>query len=317
MRLILRQRRNVAAVMITGALLLTGCAGSLRPASQDSSGAAAPPDIIELWQGPPPNAKALAASESQVVKDLGWRSIIEVHNVSTPSLTVVQPKAKEGTGPAMLVLPGGAFGILAWDVEGTEVAEFLADRGITTFILKYRVSDPTPEEVQAFIAQMSDPEKAADPTFLIKQLASKREPAVEDALQAMRVVRANASEYGIDPDRVGMMGFSAGAITTFAVLQRADDAARPNIAAPIYGLAFEPEVPPIAPPLFMAVAKDDPIMAGASTDIQKAWQAAGKTSELHIFESGEHGFGIGRPGTDSMRFGGLLEGWLRAQGFVR
>jgi acetyl esterase/lipase len=307
----MRWLKSVHVVVALSAALVTGCVATGAPPSANR------PAVIQLWDGPPPGATALPAAESQIVKDNIWRNIIEVHNVSTPTLTAVYPPPGKANGSAMIVLPGGAFGILAWDVEGTEVAAFLAERGITAFILKYRVNDPTPEDVKAFMALVPDPSKPLDPTTLVNLLRRKSEVAVDDAMQAMRILRANAASYGIDKSRIGMMGFSAGAITTMALLQRADDTTRPNIAAPIYGLALDPAVPSKAPPLFMAVAKDDPIMAGASADIQKAWLAAGKTTELHIFESGEHGFGLGRAGTDSMRFPALLETWLRTQGFVK
>lgn len=303
------KHHSIAAVITAAILSLAACA---------SSSALPPgPDIIPVWEGTLPSARRLPSPESQTVKDLGWRSIIEIHNVSEPAMTVVRPPAGRANGSAMLVLPGGAFSILAWDLEGTEVANFLAERGVTAFILKYSVSDPTPEQIQAFAEKMRDPRNAADPAFFVKQLVSKSEVAVDDALQAMRLVRAWAAQYGIDRNRIGMIGFSAGAITTFGVLQRADDETRPNMAAPIYGLSFEPEAPSKAPPLFMAVAKDDLLMAAASADVQRAWEAAGKVSELYVFESGEHGFGMGRPGTDSMRFGPLLETWLRQQGFLK
>lgn len=298
----------VVAVAAAGVLSLAGCL-----TSPDTTAAQ---EVVALWDGPPPNAKTLAAEESQVVMDHGWRSILEIHNVSIPTMTVVRPPEGQANGSAMLVLPGGAFSILAWDVEGTEVASFLAERGITAFILKYRVNEPTPEQVQAYVESMSDPDNAADPAFFVKALRPKHELAVEDALQAVRLVRAGASRYGVDPDRLGMIGYSAGAATIFTLLQRADDATRPDIAAPIYGFAYDTTAPAKAPPLFMAVARDDAFMAAASADVQEAWQTSGKSSELHIFESGAHGFGMGRPGTESMKIGSLLEDWLREHGFV-
>lgn len=132
----------------------------------------------------------------------------------------------------------------------------------------------------------------------------------------MRLVRENAAHFRLDPKRIGMTSFSAGAITTFGVLQRADDAARPNIAAPIYGFAFETDPPAETSPLFMAVAQDDPVMATASADVQKAWEAGGRSSQLHVFASGGHGFGMGRPGTESTEISGVFEALLRKQGFV-
>lgn len=273
-----------------------------------AAGAAESLEEVRLWQGSAPGGKPLTAPEARVINDKTWRPFLEIHNVSTPTLTVVRPAAGQANGSAMVVLPGGAFGILAWDLEGMEVAQFLASRGITAFVLKYRVSDPTPEEIKAFLA---------DPTHLDKLLRPKRDLAVQDAMQAIRALRADASRYGIDPNRIGMMGFSAGAITALAVLQQADDSTRPNLAASIYGMGFEPDVPLKAPPLFMVVAKDDVMMTTASADIQKAWQAAGKSVELHVLESGGHGFGLGRAGTDSMRFPELLETWLRNLGYIK
>lgn len=313
----MRWIKPIYAALALAVIPAAGCAAAPESGSGNAQLSASGPEVVELWGGLPPGAKPLPAAESQVVKKDGWRPITEIHNVSTPSFTIFRPAAGQANGSAMVVLPGGAFGILAWDVEGTEVAEFLAKRGITAFVLKYRVSDPTAEDVKTFMALMPDPTKPPDAATLAKILRIKAEVAVEDAMQAMRLLRANPAKYGIDPNRIGMMGFSAGAITTLAVLQRADDSTRPNIAAPIYGLAIDSEVPAKTPPLFMAAAKDDPVMATASADIQKAWQAAGRTSELHILESGEHGFGLGRAGTDSMRFPGLLEAWLRAQGFIK
>jgi acetyl esterase/lipase len=314
--ILMRLIKPIYVALALGAIPVAGCVAPQASVSDEQQLSMSGPEVVELWGGLPPGAKPLPAAESQVVNTKGWRPITEIHNVSTPSFTVFRPAKGQANGSAMVVLPGGAFGILAWDVEGTEVAEFLAKRGITAFVLKYRVNDPTPEDLRAFMALMSDPTKPPDAATLGKILRIKAEVAVEDAMQAMRLLRTNPARYGINPNRIGMMGFSAGAITTLAVLQRADDGTRPNIAAPIYGLAIDTEVPAKTPPLFMAVAKDDPVMASASTDIQNAWQAAGKASELHILESGEHGFGLGRADTDSTRFPDLLETWLRAQGFI-
>jgi len=134
-------------------------------------------------------------------------------------------------------------------------------------------------------------------------------------MQAVRFVRGNAQHYGIAPNRVGMMGFSAGGITTLRVLQDAEERARPNVAASIYGLLWDKGVRPKSTPLFIAVARDDQTVTEAES-IHGRWQQAGAPSELHIFTSGEHGFGLGRPGTESMKFPGVFEVWLRRQGFI-
>ncbi len=303
-----RWRRAVMAALVAAALASTGCGHS--GGGDRMTAADVTEETIRLWEGLPPGAKALPRPETRVVNEEHWRTYVEIHNVSNPSMTMIRPADGKANGSAMVVLPGGAFGILAWDLEGTEVGEFLADRGITAFVLKYRVSDASLWGKLKFLFSYSDLSRIGE------LLAPKRDAAVEDAMQAIRILRTNAATYGIDPDRVGMMGFSAGAITTMTVVQRADASARPNIAASIYGMAFEPDVPVEAPPLLMVVAKDDTMMAEASAEIQKAWTAAGKRAELHVLESGGHGFGMGRPGTDSMRFPELLDAWLRSQGFI-
>jgi acetyl esterase/lipase len=201
-------------------------------------------------------------------------------------------------------LPGGAFGVLAWDVEGTEVGEYLAGLGITAFVLKYRVRAPTAK------MWLSLPFRGLEGV-----MAPGREAASLDAMQAVRFVRANAGRFEIDPDRVGMMGFSAGAITLFRVLQDAEPGARPDIVASIYGMMFDEGVRPEATPLFIAVARDDESVQ-QSEAINAYWQRAGAPSELHVFETGGHGFGLGRPGTDSAAFASVFEIWLRAQRFI-
>jgi acetyl esterase/lipase len=134
-------------------------------------------------------------------------------------------------------------------------------------------------------------------------------------MQAMRFVRGNAQRYGIESNRVGMLGFSAGGITTLRVLQDADASARPNIAASLYGLLWDQKVRPGSTPMFIAVAQDDPAAKDAKA-IHTRWQQGGAPSELHIFRSGGHGFGLGRIGTESLKFPALFELWLRKQGFI-
>jgi acetyl esterase/lipase len=157
------------------------------------------------------------------------------------------------------------------------------------------------------------------PTFetLLELQKDTRAEAAADARQAVRYLRDHASEYGIDPTRIGMMGFSAGAMTTMSALHGADDAERPNIAAPIYGAMVESGAPAKAPPIFIAVAADDKTTpASMSTDMFAAWKSAGASVEMHIFETGDHGFGLGRPGTSSMEWPAVFEVWLKARGFI-
>lgn len=254
-----------------------------------------------IWPGKPLGESTVPTKETRTRQDLKWRQITVLKDVTAPAVTIIRPPAGQANGAAMIVLPGGAFGVLAWDVEGTEVGQYLAKRGITAFVLKYRVRTPKLRSVQAIGAQ--------------KWFDSVRTAAAADAMQAVRFVRGNAQRYGIEPNRVGMIGFSAGAITMLRVLQDADASARPNIAASVYGLLFDQKVRPKSTPMFIAVAQDDPSVKHAET-IHARWQQAGAPSELHIFKSGGHGFGLGCAGTESVKFPRLFELWLRKQGFL-
>lgn len=308
---VLHLRAGVLALAIAAsAQALLGCATAQPTPSPPRGGAIAASETLRIWPHTPPNANPPRSPESIAPQDQGWRTIQVVHNVSDPTLTVFRPPVGQASGAAMIVLPGGAFAVLAYDLEGTEVAQFLAAHGVTAFVLKYRVTEPTPELARSFA---QDPR----PEHLIELMTPTRANAAADGLQAVRYLRTNATRLGIDPNRIGMMGFSAGAMTTMRVLHEADDAARPDLAASIYGMMLETGAPAHAPPIFLAAAENDTTLAPqGSVDIFNTWRAAGAKAELHIFETGEHGFGLGRPGTASTAFPELFEAFLRAHGFI-
>ncbi|MFT3727918.1 MAG: alpha/beta hydrolase [Terricaulis sp.] len=298
--------------MAAAGLALAACANAqpLQAAPGASAPAITAAETVRIWPHTPPNANPPRSPESQQPQDQGWRMIQVVHNVSDPTLTVFRPPPGQASGAAMIVLPGGAFAVLAYDLEGTEVAQFLAAHGVTAFVLKYRVTEPTPELQRSFA---QDPR----PAHLIELMTPTRANAAADGEQAVRYLRANAARFGIDPNRIGMMGFSAGAMTTMRVLHDADDGARPNLGASIYGMMLESGAPAHAPPIFLAAASDDTTLAAqGSVDIYNTWRAAGAPAELHIFETGQHGFGLGRPGTASTAWPSLFETFLRAHGFI-
>lgn len=301
--------RTAFVFSAAAALLLGACSTPVNPPTE----AAMPQivnEVIAIWPGTPPGPPPPPLPETQAKQSQGWRDITVIKNVAIPTLTVVRPPPSKANGAAMVILPGGAFAALAWDLEGTEVAEFLAQRGITAFVLKYRVRDGTPEMMKRYMES---------PTFetLLELQQANRADAAADAMQAVRYLREHASDYRLDPAKIGMMGFSAGAMTTMRVLHEADDTERPDLAAPIYGAMIEQGAPPKAPPIFVAVASDDKTTrASMSTDIFAAWQEAGASVEMHIFETGDHGFGLGRPGTSSIAWPALFEAWLTAHGFI-
>lgn len=265
---------------------------------------AAPDDpswpVVPIWGRTPDGNYGVARAETRTVDAGGWRDIVTIRDVFEPTVTVIAPDPMVDTGAAMIVLPGGGFGGLAWDSEGTEVGEYLADQGVTAFVLKYRVQTP--------------PLWRALP-FLVGQVTAGMEPSIAaaaaDATQALHVIRDRAAEFGVDPDRVGMMGFSAGAITMLRVLENTDQADRPDFAASVYGILVDgtARIRPQGTPMFVAAAEPDPTVSDAKT-LESLWSEAGAPVEMQLFESGDHGFGLGRPGTDSERFASLFSNWL-------
>ncbi|WP_417503671.1 alpha/beta hydrolase [Microbacterium sp.] len=263
-------------------------------------------ESIPVWNSRPGGDYGVRAAETRTTDPgVDWRRTTIIRNVFDPSVTVIRPTGGARTGAAVIVLPGGGFGGLAWDAEGAEVGQFLAERGITAFVLKYRVQRP---RLRGMLP------------FLVGRVKAGVEPAIAaaaaDAKQAMRLVRARAREFEIDPGGVGMVGFSAGAMTMLRVLEDADPAVRPDFAVGVYGFLWDGGVRPDGIPLLVAAAEPDTAVADARR-IAALWTEAGTPIDLHIFTSGDHGFGLGRPGTDSARFASVFEEWLTARGYAR
>jgi acetyl esterase/lipase len=225
-----------------------------------------------------------------------------IFNVATPTLTVYLPEKSKATGTGVIIAPGGAFVALAIDLEGNNVARWLQSKGIAAFVLKYRIMEKRQEGI---------------PADLNMDEAGKY--GIADGIQAIRVVRQHAAEWGISPDRVGFMGFSAGAMVASAVLLQQDAAARPNFAAPIYGAPFGvmPGIPAKLPPIFLAWAQDDALALEAVTKFYDSLKSAGHKPEAHIFSAGGHGFGMRKQGTSSDHWIDEFYYWLEAQGFTK
>jgi acetyl esterase/lipase len=223
-----------------------------------------------------------------------------LHNVSQPSLTPVLPAPGKANGQAVIVAPGGGFLVLSWENEGMAVARRLADAGVTAFVLKYRLG-PTPTEPAAFtkffggkmaeLSAMAARGGPLPPPFPTEGLAAA------DAAEAVKLVRRRAAEWQVDPHRVGFVGFSAGAFTASSIAT-GDPAGRPDFVGIIYGALRNP-VPKDAPPAFIATAADDPLVKAYASPMFQAWKAAGRPAELHIYERGGHGFGMGHQGSTS------------------
>ena len=280
--------------------------------------------VIPIWDGVAPGSETWKQTEV-VYKDGGGRTMIR--NVVKPTLTAYLPDKNKATGTAIVICPGGGFHFHSWDSEGVEVAKWLRDRGVAAFVLKYRLLDTgaTQEEFQKHLdvlfgrrASVADPTDAA--ALQKEQAERKAIPmlAAADGRQAMKIVRQRAAEWGVSADRIGIMGFSAGAAVVMGVVMDHSAESRPNFAAPIYGGSTGgAPVPADAPPLFILVAGDDVPNAIGSAKLYSEWRSADKPAELHIYSKGGHGFGMNKRGlpVDSWieRFGD----WLGAQGLLK
>jgi acetyl esterase/lipase len=237
-----------------------------------------------------------------------------VRNVTQPSLTAFLPPPARATGTAVIVCPGGAYHFLSIENEGTQVAAWLTARGVAAFVLRYRLV-PTAVDDEGFVRQvqenLSRPER-------MRALAQQIAPlAIMDGQQAVRVVRERASAWGLAPERIGIMGFSAGGVVTTGAALRYDAASRPSFAAPIYAAPWEDRVVPSdAPPVFIAAATDDPFATQVSVPLYTAWVTAGRPAELHLYARGGHGFGTRRQGVPADQWIASFGAWLQDQGFL-
>lgn len=237
-----------------------------------------------------------------------------VRNVSQPTITPFLPTPTKATGAAVVVMPGGGFTLVAMQSEGWAVARWLADHGIAAFVVKYRIKR-TPDEEKLVLGSLARDMGGlmTDPEGTMAPLAP---PAVADALQALSVVRAGAAKWKIDPKRVGMIGFSAGAMATRLAALSADATKRPAYFGYIYGPMGAVTVPTDAPPMFAALALDDPLMGKQGFGVVESWRKASRPVELHAYERGDHGFGTGKPGTTTTLMLPEFLAWLQGRGIV-
>lgn len=235
-------------------------------------------------------------------------------NISRATITPVLPKAGIATGAAILILPGGAFAMLSMDNEGWPVAEWFADHGIAAFVVKYRLH-PTPAGQADFDAEMTAQYKAVLAGGQIPDILVPPQ-SVEDSKAALRYVRGNAQKYGVNPTDIGIVGFSAGALATLAVVATSLGPDQPAFIAPIYPPMKSMAVPASAPPMFVAIASDDPLFGKQGFGLVQAWQSAHKPVELHYYQKGGHGFGMGNPALTTSDWKESLLRWMRMNAFI-
>ncbi len=241
-------------------------------------------------------------------------------NITTATLTPFLPQPGKANGATVIVAPGGGFRWLSMGNEGWEVAEALAEQGITAFVLKYRLH-PTPESLDDFIAWMNRPRTppagssdASNDTAPPRPLQLDLSNQLEDAEAAYAMIVKRAEEWGVDTNRIGMIGFSAGAgLTMHSTLnsQTMDLA----FIGPIYGGMAPVEVPEDAPPMFNVIATDDFLFRGQFGVID-SWYEAGIPVEFHLYQNGGHGFGLGNPNRTSNRWFDAFIHWLDVNGFL-
>jgi len=273
--------------------------------------AAAAQDVIPLYPGNPPGSTPETYPEKQYFSK-AWNTEV-VSNVTKPTLTVYKPAAGSGNGTAIVICPGGGFMALSINSEGIDVAKYLVARGVTAFVLKYRLAHTGDDATTEFTALYQDKEK-------FNEMRDKVEPlAAADGIAAVTYVRQHASEFGVSPDRVGIIGFSAGGAVTAEVAFHYTPEGRPAFVAPIYGgkpLKDDP-VPADAPPMFVAAATDDQLgLAPASVALYMAWTRAHKSAELHLYAKGGHGFGMRKQNLPVDHWIDRFADWLAFEGWL-
>ena len=264
---------------------------------------------IPLYPGAAPGSEKWDWSERSVnTKD----GLPMVQNVVRPELLYYPADRSTAVGAAMIVAPGGGFRTLMMSYEGVDIARRLNAMGISAFVLKYRLLYSGPDAPRPAPRETPSP---GQPRKFVFTGAYKTQSgqdlialAADDGRQAMKLVRERAVEFGVKPDRIGMIGFSAGGIMTTELLF-GPAATRPDFVAIIYGSGEMREVPSPAPPLFLAVAADDAMMEN-TVGMFTAYRNGKGEAELHVFQMGAHGFVNKGGGAD--RFMDRLEEWLRA-----
>ena len=275
----------------------------------------AEPTVIDLWPGAPPAEKGGIGAETAVASKPGERKLTRVGNVTKPTLTVFRPAKDADTGAAVVIAPGGGYNILAWDLEGEEVAAWLNTIGVTGIVLKYRIP--------------RRPNEGGNPP----------PAAAADAQRAISLVRSKAKEWGLDPAKIGMLGFSAGGHLTawtathsdqrsYEAVDDADKAScRPDFAVLVYPaylvardkpseLLPDIRVTKDTPPTFLAHAYDDPISPENSLAFFVALKRAKVPAELHVTATGGHGFGLRAESGPAAQWPQRCADWMRVMKII-
>jgi len=267
--------------------------------------------VIQLYNGAAPGSEAWTYNEQEY--KAGTKDAL-IYNVSHPTLTVYPADPSKANGTAVIVCPGGGFYILAIVHEGTDVAHWLNEKGVTVFILKYRLGHSLTDNPGKELSEnmkKSDFDKKIMPVITL---------AVADGRAAIQYVRTHAAEYGVNPARIGIMGFSAGGTVAASTAFNYTTENRPDFVAPIYAFmppSLQGPVLADAPPLFVAAATDDGLgLASHSMDLYSKWLAVKKPAEIHIYQQGNHGFGMHKQHIPTDTWIDRFGDWLGLLGYV-
>jgi acetyl esterase/lipase len=270
--------------------------------------------VIQLYDGAAPGSADWNWQEKEYFSTMINTEV--VYNVVHPSMTVYLPDSGLAYGTAVIICPGGGFRFLSINSEGNDVAKWLTKKGVTCFVLKYRIVHVTTDNpVQAMFSGLNDPKKFDEENLKLLPLA------IADTRAAIAYLRSHADQWGLLKNKIGILGFSAGGTMaeSSAFGYTPDD--RPDFVAPIY--AYVPagqntEVAKDAPPMFLAAASDDQLhLVPSSLTLYSAWQAASKSVELHLYAKGGHGFGMRIQHLSSDTWIDRFGEWLGQQGFLK
>lgn len=267
--------------------------------------------VIPLYPGAAPGSETWTHQEREYVSPTA--RIPLVTNVVKPTLTMYAPDAAIANGTAVIVCPGGAFHLLAISHEGVEVAKWLTARGVTAFVLRYRLVPTGEDAAKELREKMNDHKKFDDDN------APYMAMAVADGAAAVSYVRKHAGELGVSPLRIGLMGFSAGGYVASRVALNYTAETRPDFVAPIYafvGDLKDKTAASDAPPMFIAAATDDGLVPG-SVQLYNQWLAAKKPVEIHLYAKGGHGFGMRKQNLPSDQWIERFGDWLNMQAFLK
>jgi dienelactone hydrolase len=305
-------------------------------------------EVIRLYEGPAPGSENWTQKETtfEYLSPIWHEKNIALFNVVDPSLTVFLPAPEKATGTAMIVCPGGGFSALSWDNEGPNVAKKLAEKGIAAFVLKYRIAyaGGTPEEVNliartsyggekrtpealeltkknneitramtsSYVGQMAG--KADLNSTLARDLGKIQNIAGDDGRRAIEYVRKNAFKWNLKPDKIGMIGFSAGGMVTLDVAFNHTEQSKPNIIGVIYGVFGAKGVPADPMPMFMASSQNEAL--GGAAALYASWCEARLPAEIHSFTGAKHGFGYRDNGDTVNIWIELFCNFLKKTGFI-